>query len=146
MILGRRVKRVFVIAAGFVVLGGAVPLYHAGIVFGLWQPLRRPPGVSPSAQYVSLVEEGTWFDCSVDSARNVDVCKAWNSDGQLIADGDFRLEGENRAATKSELHPTHVARGDGHVWMIYLNGKEGTFSKTLVPVTDSSRLPPSGRY
>jgi hypothetical protein len=26
--------------------------------------------------------------------------------GRLLADGDFRLEGENRAATQSELHPS----------------------------------------
>jgi hypothetical protein len=131
------VRRIFVIAAGLLIVAVAVPVYHAGVVFNFWQPLRRPQGVSPSAHYVSLVEEGTWFKCYVDSKRSVDVCKAWDADGRLIADGDFRLEGENRFATKSELRPTHVARGDGQVWMIYLNGKEGAFSKALVPATAS---------
>jgi hypothetical protein len=129
------IKRILLIGTGLAALVAAVPAYHLGIVFNLWQPLTRPRGVSSSAHYVSIVEEGTWFDCHVDFKRNVDACKAWDPDGRLIADGDFLLEEENRPASESELRPTHVACGDGHVWRIDLYGKDGNFSKTLVPVS-----------
>src|SRR5260370_6286920 len=57
--------------------------------------IRRPPR-STLFPYTTLFR----------SQRNVDVCKAWDVDGRLVASGDFRLEGENRAATKRELHPS----------------------------------------
>jgi hypothetical protein len=128
-------KRILLIGIGLAALVAAFPVYHLGIALSLWQPLIRPRGVSASAHYVSIVEEGTWFDCHLDFKRNVDVCKAWDPDGRLIVDGDFLLEGENRPASESELRPTHVARGDGQVWRIDLHGKDGNFSKALVPVS-----------
>jgi hypothetical protein len=141
MTFRRGVRRILLIVASVAFLAAMVPLYRVGVIFGLWQPLRRPPGVSPYARYVSLVEEGTWFDCHVDEVRDVDVCKAWDEDGQLIADGCFRLEEGKRAASKSELHPSHVARGDGHVSRIDLFGKDGAFSQALVPVENCVSLP-----
>ena len=82
-----------------------------------------------------MIEEGTWFDCSVDSARNVDICKAWAPDGRLIASGDFRLVGEDRAATPVELRPALARSGAGRAY-IHLNGMDGAFSKTLVQIDD----------
>jgi hypothetical protein len=111
-------------------------VYVCGVVFGLWQPVTRPPGVSATARYVSRIEDGTWFDCSVNSERNVDICKAWGSDGRFLADGDFRLECEARPATKAELRPSAVNSSGGHAYAIYLFGERGAESKILVPVTN----------
>jgi hypothetical protein len=123
------------IVSGLIVLAAAWPAYNVGIALGLWQPITRPIGVSRSARYVSLLEDATWFDCSVDLNRDVDVCKAWTPTGKLIADGEFRLEGEARAASKSELRPSRVLAKNGKAYMIYLVGQRGAFSKALVPVS-----------
>ena len=72
--------------------------------------------MSAAARYVSMVEGGTWFDCSVDSKRNVDVCSAWDPWGRPLGGGDFRLECEGRAATKSELSPTTALSSDGRIY------------------------------
>ena len=136
-----RLRHAVLIAACVGLLALAKPIYYSGILFGLWQPLIRPQGVPRSAHYVSLVEEGTWFECYLDARRNVDVCRAWDAGGRPIVRGDFSLEGENRAATEAELRPSHVVRGNNHVYMIYLFGTEGAFSKALVPVTDT--VPPT---
>lgn len=128
------IRRTLAVGAAILAIALAGPVYKLGIVLGLWQPATRPASVSESAHYVSLVEDGTWFDCRVDSKRNVDVCRAWDANGKLIAAGDFRLEGENRAAEKSELHPSWVATSDGRAYMIYLFGKHGAFTSALVPV------------
>jgi hypothetical protein len=109
-------------------------LYGLGVAFDFWQP-RRPPGVSTGAHYVSRIEDGTWFECSVDSKRDVDVCKAWDMNGQLIAAGDFRVECENRAAIQSELRPSSVLSTGGRAYLIYLFGDKGPESKSLVPVS-----------
>jgi len=85
-----------------------------------------------------MIETGAWFDCSVDSERNVDVCKAWDPDGCLMANGDFRLEGEDRAATTLELKPILLRNGGGRAY-IHLNGTDGAFSKTLVQINDRHR-------
>ena len=34
------------------------PVYRWGVILALWQPLRRPQGVSKNARYVSLIEIG----------------------------------------------------------------------------------------
>ena len=118
-----------------IALALARPIYDFGVVCGVWQPFTRPPGVSSAARYVSRFEGGAWFDCSVDARRNVDVCCAWDPNGHPLGGGDFRLECEGRAATKSELRPSDVISSSGHAYMIYLYGKDGAESKTLVPVT-----------
>jgi len=100
------VKRLVLIVVALLLVVAAWSVYNFGVLFGFWQPLTRPRNVSASARYVSIIETGAWFDCSVDSERNVDVCKAWDPDGRLIADGGFRLQGEDRAATTLELKQT----------------------------------------
>ncbi len=72
-----------------------------------------------------MVEDGTWFDCRVDVRRNVDVCRAWDDTGRVLANGDFRLECQGRAATELELRPSGVSRGDGRVYGITLFGAKG---------------------
>jgi len=129
----RMIRKIIVIGIGAVLFAAAWPLYNLGVAFRLWQPLR-PAGVSPSARYVSLIEDGTWFDCTVDSQRNVNVCRAWNTSGKLVADGQFRLEGDGRAAIGSELRPSRVLGTDGKAYMIYLFGEHGALSRALVPV------------
>ena len=117
----------------------ARPLYILGVVFGIWQP--RPHDVTPAARYVSWIEDGAWFDCAVDSRRDVDVRKAWDSDGRLIASGHFRLECLGRAAAKAELRPSSVNSSGGHAYAIYLFGENGARSRTLVPVTSEGQNP-----
>ena len=94
-----------------IALGGYF-VYPYGILFGLWQPLFRPAGISRLARYVSVIEDGSWIDCSIDSARDVNICKAWYYDGRLRVSGDFRFEDQHRAATKEELNPSMVAGPD----------------------------------
>ena len=137
----RRVKGAVVICIGVALIAMARPVYIFGVVFGLWQPWTRPFGVSSSARYVSWIEDGTWFDCAVDSKRNMNVCRAWDSSGRLLADGDFRLECQGRAATKAELRPSSISSSGGHCYAIYLYGKEGARSRSLVPVTSEQQNP-----
>jgi hypothetical protein len=136
------IRRVVLICGALLLLIFVPRIYENGVWLGFWQPLIRPPGVSKSARYISLVEEATWFDCQVDLKRDVDVCRAWKEDGRLIVNGDFRLEDENRAASKSELRPSRVLLDAGmRSYMIYLFGQNGAFSKILVPVNSSSKMP-----
>ncbi len=128
------VKRILLIVLGLLLAAGVWPAYSLGVAFGFWQPLTRPSSVSASAHYASQLEDGTWFDCSVDLKRNVDVCKGWDSYGRLLANGDFRLDGEDRAASAAELRPAWVDSGGGHAYYIYLFGKEGAEDRVLVPV------------
>jgi hypothetical protein len=133
----RKIARRTGLVAVSALLGAAAwPAYILGVTFGLWQPLTRPRGVAASARYVSSIEDGTWFDCHVDLRRNVDTCKAWDFEGRVLADGDFRLAGEDRAATAAELKPSAVNSGGGHAYEIYLFGKVGAQSAVLVPVND----------
>jgi hypothetical protein len=117
----------------------AHPIYVLGVQFGIWQPLARSRGVSPAARYVSRIEDGTWFDCSVDVARDVHVCKAWDDKGLLLASGDFRLGCQAHAAPFSDLHASDVSVGEGRAYAIYLFGSEGAHSKTLVPVSGNCK-------
>ena len=103
--------------------------YGVGIIFGFWERLIRPKPVSSKAKYVSIIEEGVWFDCSIDSRLNVNVCTAWNYDGRLLITGEFRLKGQDRAATKDELYPSALepnriylfdGPGHGNIWTRYL--------------------------
>jgi hypothetical protein len=99
--------------AGWVVLGAfgaalAWGVYEFGVMSAWWQPVWRPHGVTKSARFVYNLKGSFWFDCSVDVQLNVNRCKAWDSRGQLVADGEFQLEKEARAATASELHPTTI--------------------------------------
>jgi hypothetical protein len=134
-------QRVMAVVTGVALATLAWPAYILGVVLGLWQPLQRPSGVSLSARYVSWIEDGTWFDCVADSRRNVDVCKAWDSNGRVLADGDYRLECQGRAAVGNELRPSSVSSSGGHGHAIYLFGQEGARTRTLVPVTNERQAP-----
>ncbi len=115
------------------------PVYQLGVGLGFWQPFTRPSSVSPRARYVSRLKTSGWFDCSVDRTKNVDACRAWDDDGHLIAYGDFRLDGEKRAATAAELRPSEVQLYPGHpelAW-IYLSDAKSDFGKILVPVNSA---------
>lgn len=133
------IKRALALGGGLFMLVAARLAYDA-VTFGCWQPLTRPSGVSPSAHLVCLLKNKTWFDCSVDAKRNVDVCRAWSSTGRLIADGDFRLEDEDRAAVGRELRPSTVNGSNAQAWRIYLFGPKGAFSRELVPFVGDRRV------
>jgi hypothetical protein len=133
------IKRLLAVLAAVTLIPISWPVYRLGVGFGLWQPVTRPSGVSPRAHYVSGETTAAWFDCSVSRTKNVDVCRAWDDAGHLIAYGDFRLDGEKRAATATELRPSMVQPYPGHpelAW-IYLSDRKSDFSKTLVPVNDA---------
>lgn len=133
-------KRALLLVAAVLLILLARPVYYIGVEFNLWQPLTRPRGVSSRAHSVSVFKMGqVWFDCFVDHAKDVDVCRAWDESGRLIAYGNYRLDGEHRAATSAELKPSTVQPYPGHpelAW-IHLFGEKGTFSKTLVPVNSA---------
>lgn len=142
--LTRGVGKKLAVMGFLVALAGSVrPVYVIGVMLGFWQPLTRPRLVSPAAHYVSWVEDGTWFDCAFDSKRDVDVCKAWDSNGRPLANGDFRLECLGRAATSAELRPSFVSSSGGIGHEIYLFGDKGARSWTLVPaaLADEAHCP-----
>lgn len=138
----QKVTGIIAVAAGVAMTFLAIRfVYPLGIALALWQPLIRPAGVSKSAHFVSTFEDGTWFDCSVDTPRNVDICRAWDEGGRLIANGDFRLEDEDRAATPSELHPSMILANNGKAYMIYLYGPYNKLQgKVLLPVVNGRRI------
>jgi hypothetical protein len=85
------------------------------------------------------MKDSAWFDCSLDRGKDVDVCRAWDDAGNVIAHGRYRLDGERRAAKPAELRPSEVAIYPAHpelAW-IYIEGERGTRDKTLVPVNDA---------
>ena len=62
---------------------------------------------------------GAYVRCSVDREHDVNKCSVWNDhNGALIESGNYRLRGENRAATESELHVSFPDVGG----LIYLEG------------------------
>jgi len=130
-------RTVAYLASGSALAVLLVLAYWFGILVNWWSPVMRPRGVSANARYVFLWESAAWFDCSVDRQRDVDVCKAWNDRGRPLASGDFRLEGPNRAATESELHPSTIGRTGpaGLADEIYLFGPHGIIEgKKLIRV------------
>jgi hypothetical protein len=135
------IKRILAMVAAIVLIVISRPVYQVGVELGFWQPFTRPPGVSPRARYVPTLKSSAWFDCAVDRTRDLDVCRAWDDEGRLIAYGNYRLDGKTRAATDKELRPSMVHLYPSHpelAW-IYLFGNSGTFSKTLVPVNDTGQ-------
>jgi len=75
------VKRIALVIAGVVFLALIRPVYIIGVGFNLWQPFTRPAGVPSQARYVDAFKNAAWFDCSVNPVRDVDVCRAWDTDG-----------------------------------------------------------------
>ena len=85
---------------------------------------------------MSTLKSAAWFDCLVDPARDVDLCRAWDGTGELVAYGRYRLDSENRAATEAELRPSCVLPYPGHpdlAW-IYLFKNRTIQGRLLVPV------------
>ena len=114
----------------------SVPVYLAGVSFGLWQPLSRPVGVSAGARYLETLKNAGWFDCSVDQIKDVNVCRAWDRDGKLMAFGNYRLDGENRAARAVELRFERVESYPDHPSLAWIYLSDG---RTLVPVNDTGQ-------
>jgi|SRR5271154_4795877 len=102
------IKRIVLLVGGVALIASLRPAYLVGVSIGIWQPLTRPSGVSAHARYVDTFESAAWFDCSLDRSKDVNTCRAWDSDGKLIAFGYYRLDGENRPATENELRPSRV--------------------------------------
>ena len=134
------VKTALAICGGMMLIAAARPAYLMGVAVGLWPPTTRPAAVSSRARYASVFEDQAWFDCSVDHSRDVDVCRAWDADGKLIAFGIYRLDGDNRAASESELRPSHVNRSQRPdlAW-IYLSNRSGWYGRFLVPVNSAGQ-------
>jgi hypothetical protein len=104
------------------------PLFVIGVALNFWQPLTRPSGVSRRASHVDAFKSESWFECTVDLHRNVNVCRAWDEQGHLVAFGDYRLDGENRAARPDELRPWNVLcgpNGNPRFAWIHLPGSKG---------------------
>jgi hypothetical protein len=113
--------------------------YRFGTLAGWWNPLTRPRNVSAGARHVFTWESSAWFDCNIDTKRDVNVCWAWDSYGRLLTAGDFRLRDENRAARKDELRPsiTGPSNADGISDTIYLFGPNGLImGRALVRIGD----------
>jgi len=118
-----------------VLLGLSYPLYVVGVAMNFWNPLTRPRGVPRRANHVDAFKSQAWFDCGVDSHRNVNVCRAWDERGDLIAFGNYRIDGQNRAASNRELRPWSVLSGPNpRLAWIRLSGLGGGPHLTLVPV------------
>jgi hypothetical protein len=133
------IRRILTVVGAVVLILISRPVYRLGVGLGFWQPFTRPPDVSSRARYVVTMEDSAWFDCSFDPGRDVDVCRAWDEAGHLIAHGNYRLDGERGAARPTELRPSEVAIYPGRpelAW-IYLEGDHDTRDKTLVPVNET---------
>jgi hypothetical protein len=88
----------------------------------------RPPGLPNNAVWVTGAgnsREGRFIDCSVDSARNVNRCRAFYQNGKLDCERDFRLQPGDRFAQRTELDYKAWSEGEG----ILLNG-----GRKLVPL------------
>ena len=136
------IKRIVLVFCGVALIASLRPAYLVGGNIGFWQPLSRPSGVSARARYVDTFKSAAWFDCSVERTKDVDICRAWDTNGELIAFGNYRLDGENRAARAPGLRPSQVHDYPGHpnlAW-IYLFGDHGrVMGRTLVPVNDAGQ-------
>jgi hypothetical protein len=135
-------KRIVLVVCAVALIASLRPAYLLGVSIGPWQPLSRPNGVSTRARFVDTFKSAAWFDCSVERTKDVNICRAWDTNGRLIAFGNYRLDGEKRAASARELRPSEVQECPGHpnlAW-IYLFGDHGTIrGRTLVPVNDAGQ-------
>lgn len=136
------IKRIALFFCGVVLIASLRPAYLIGLSLGFWQPLTRPTSVPSRARYVDTFKGAAWFDCSTDRIKNVNICQAWDTDGNLIAFGNYRLDGENRAATALELRPSQVHLYPGHpnlAWIDLFGDHHNFEGKTLVPVNDAGK-------
>jgi hypothetical protein len=83
------------------------------------RPKTRPQGVPSDALWAGGADGGAYVRCTVDPARNANLCSVWNDyTGDLVESGYYRLQKEGRAATLSELHFSGADLGGS----IYLEG------------------------
>ena len=78
----------------------------------------RPPGLPNNAVWVNgagTSKDGRFLDCSVDSARNVNRCRAFYPNGKLDCERDFRLQPGDRFARRTELDYKAWKVGEGIV-------------------------------
>ncbi len=136
------IKRIVFIFGSVVLIASLRPVYLIGVSLGSWQPLTRPNGVSKRARYVDTFKSAAWFDCSINQTKDVNICQAWDTNGNLIAFGNYRLDGENRAATGLELRPSQVHLYAGHpnlAWIYLFGDHQKIVGKTLVPVNAAGK-------
>jgi hypothetical protein len=136
------VKRIALICVGVALIASLRPAYLIGVSLGFWQPLTRPVGISKRAHYVETLKSEAWFDCSVERTKDVNICRAWDATGNLIAFGIYRLDGENRAATARELRPSRVHLYPGHpnlAWIYLFDDQGSVDGRTLVPVNEAGQ-------
>jgi len=134
------IKRIVFVFGGLILIASLRPVYLIGVSLGFWQPLTRPTSIPTRARYVDTLKSDAWFDCSIERTKDVNICRAWDSDGNLIASGNYRLDGENRAATAPELRPSQVHLYSGHpnlAWIYLFGDHKKIMGKTLVPVNDA---------
>lgn len=124
-------KRLVLIAIGIFAALSVHPIYTVGVGLGFWQPLTRPPGVSPRAHFIPTMKSETWLDCSIEHTKRVDACRAWDEHGNPIAFGNYRFEREDREASVEELRPCDVMIYPGHPQLAWIRLSNGAF---LVPV------------
>jgi hypothetical protein len=136
------IKRIVLAIGGVALIVLLRTAYLVGVGLGFWQPLTRPVGIPSRARYVDTFKSAAWFDCSVEPTRSVDICRAWDTSGILIAFGSYRLDGENRAATSLELRPSRVLPYPGHpnlAWIYLFDGDRRIDGRTLVPVNEAGQ-------
>jgi hypothetical protein len=136
------IKRILVVLAVLALIATLRPVYLVGVYLGLWQPLSRPAGVPPVARYAETLKTAAWFECSTDQIKDVNSCQAWDRNGKLVAFGNYRLDGENRAATSAELRPSMVEEYPDHpnlAWIYLFDSHNSIMGKTLVPVSNTGR-------
>ena len=136
------IKRIALVFCGLALIASLRPAYLVGVSIGLWQPLVRPVGVSARARYVDAFKSAAWFDCSVERTKDVNICRAWDPEGNLIAFGSYRLDGESRAASALELRPSAVGTYPGHPnlsWIYLFDDRGATTGRTLVPVNGAGQ-------
>lgn len=99
------------------------------------EPIFRPISVPVAAKYVSDESSGNYVNCS-SNRTDYNFCTVYYSDGTIHLQGKFGVDGENRAATSSQLVYWFVD-GAG----IHLVGR-----KTLVLLRDRPKNVPSTAY
>jgi hypothetical protein len=93
--------------AAVVLVGGIVAIVALDNAFSQMSgspPTHRPNAVPANAVWAGGPDGGSYFLCTVDQARNVNPCTVWNEEtGEVMANGDFWVSGQDRAATSDEL-------------------------------------------
>lgn len=68
------------------------------------EPRVRPSGIPKDAIWAGGADGGAYVRCTVDLVHDVNPCSVWNDyTGEVVESGNYRLNKEGRAASKSEL-------------------------------------------